>query len=232
VAKPWRFAAHVVLAFLVLTISSFGAPQQMTLDSLLATMNQASANFHSAQADFTWKDFNGVVNSFVGTQQGKIYFRKNVNETKMAADVDPPAAEQVIFSEGKIQVFRPNADTVDVYDAGAHRDEVEAFLVLGFGSSGDEMQRSFDIKFDGQENVEGVNTAKVELVPKSESVKQHFPKIILWIDPSKGVSVQQQLFESGDNYRLATYSNIRINQKFPDKVFKLRKADRAKVVTH
>jgi outer membrane lipoprotein-sorting protein len=202
------------------------------LQAILAKMDQAAANFHSAQASFTWKDFNSVVNSFVGNQQGKIYFRKNGSDVKMAADVDPPEAEQVVFSKGEVQIFRPKIGTVDVYNAGAHRDEVEAFLVLGFGSSGQEMQKSFDVNYAGDDKVEGVDTAKLELTPKSESVKQHFPKIILWIDPQKGVSVQQQLFESGDNYRLATYTDIRINQKFSDKVFNLKKTGGAKVVSH
>jgi outer membrane lipoprotein-sorting protein len=45
---------------------------------------------------------------------------------------------------------------------------------------------------------------------------------VLWIDLDRGISVQQQLFQPGGDYRLASYSDIEINQKIPDSVFKLK----------
>ena len=59
-------------------------------------------------------------------------------------------------------------------------------------------------------------------MPKSEKVRGTFAQILLWIDLDRGVSVQQQLFEPQGDYRLAKYSNIRIKDKIPDDVFKLK----------
>jgi outer membrane lipoprotein-sorting protein len=70
--------------------------------------------------------------------------------------------------------------------------------------------------------VDGVDTGKLELVPKSEKARNQFPRILLWIDPGHGILVQQQLFQPDGNYRLAKYSKILINQKLPDGVFKLK----------
>ena len=202
------------------------------LQSVLAKLDQSAARFRSAQANFTWTTFNSVVNDFSDKQTGKIYFQRSGSETKMAADLNPPDAEQVIFSGGKVEIYKPKLGTVDVYDAGAHREEFETFLVLGFGSSGTEMSKSFDMKYEGEEKIDGVDTVKLELTPKAENIKTHFPQIMLWIDLSRGVSVQQKLMEPNGDYRLASYSNIQLGQKIPDKFFRIKTSGKATVVKH
>src|SRR5581483_6037586 len=121
---------------------------------------------------------------------------------------------------------------VDIYSAGAHREEFETFLVLGFGSSGAEMRKSFKMKYDGEEKVDGVDTAKLDLIPEDEDVRKHFPEIILWIDLQKGISLQQKLIETNGDYRLAEYSGIELKRKIPAKVFKLETSGKITVITH
>lgn len=195
-------------------------------------MNQTATEFRSAQADFTWTIYNSVINDVAEKQTGRIYFRRNGDETKMAADIAEPEAKQVVFANGKIEIYEPTLNTEHVYDASAHREEFETFLVLGFGSSGSEMQKSFEVKYDGAEPVDGVQTAKLELTPKSEKIRQHFTQIVLWIDPERGVSLQQKLVEPNGDYRLAQYSHIEINQKVPEKVFKIKTSDSVKILNH
>jgi outer membrane lipoprotein-sorting protein len=227
----WRFAPWLLLSALVFALPAF-ATTDSGLEKVLAKMDETAARFRTAQANFTWTTFNSVVNDVSGRQTGKIYFHRSGNETEMAADIDPPDAQQVIFSKGKIQVYKSRMGTVDVYDAGTHREEFETFLVLGFGSSGDDMSKSFDVSYDGEEKVDGTDTAKLELVPKSDKIKQHFPQIILWINPQNGISVQQKLLEPNGDYRLAKYSDIKLGQKIPGKVFQLKTSGNTKVVTH
>ena len=226
-----RFARSVLLLSVALVLPAVAAPDA-DLDKVLAKLDETAANFHTAQARFTWIMFNSVVNDVAETDTGTIYFRRNGKDIQMAADIEKPNAKQVIFSEGKIDVYQPNTQTIDVYDASAHREEAETLLVLGFGSSGEEVRKSFDVSYGGEEKIDGVDTAKLELVPKSEKIKQHFPQIILWINLENGISVQQKLVAPNGDYRLAKYSDIRLNQKIPNKVFKLRTSNNAKVVTH
>jgi outer membrane lipoprotein-sorting protein len=94
--------------------------------------------------------------------------------------------------------------------------------VLGFGGSGHDLLKSFEVKFLRNENVQGINTAKLDLIPKSEKVARMFSHIVLWIDLSRGVSVQQQFFSIDGDYRLAKYNTIRLNQKINNDVFKLK----------
>jgi outer membrane lipoprotein-sorting protein len=80
------------------------------------------------------------------------------------------------------------------------------------------------------EPIDGVNAAKLELTPKSPRVKGMFQTITLWIDPARGVSVQQRFSEPSGDYRIAKYSNIQINHKISGDVFKLKMTGHTKVI--
>jgi outer membrane lipoprotein-sorting protein len=71
----------------------------------------------------------------------------------------------------------------------------------------------------------------MELTPKSAHLRNNIARILLWIDPGRGVSVQQQFFEPSGDYRLARYSDIQINQKLPENVFKLKTTPKTKVIS-
>ena len=86
------------------------------------------------------------------------------------------------------------------------------------------------MKFGGMEQVDGVNAARLDLTPKSTRVKGMFQTISLWIDPARGVSVQQKFLEPSGDYRVAKYSNIQINKKISNDVFKLKTTGKTKVV--
>lgn len=226
----------VVPPFFLLVIVAFAAPAFAASDSglekILAKMDETAAKFRTLQANFIWTTFNSVVNEESGRQTGKIYFQRNGNETEMAADIDPPDSQQVIFSQGKIRRYQVKMDVVDEYDSGAYREEFETFLVLGFGSSGHHMEKTFDITYGGEEKIDGTDSVKLELIPKSDKIKQHFPQVILWINPQNGILIQQKLMETNGDYRIAKYSGIQLGQKLPSKVFQLKTTGKTKVITH
>jgi outer membrane lipoprotein-sorting protein len=197
-----------------------------SLDKVLAQMDQQAANFRNAQANFAWDQYTVVVDDH-DLQEGVIYFRHQPNrEMQMSAEImranGKPIAKVVLFADGMVKLYEPKIDRVTEYDAGKNKAAFESFLVLGFGGGGHDMLKSFDVKYQGTEKVQGVDTAKLELTPKSPKVRAMFNKIILWIDPARGVSVQQQFFDPDGNYRLAKYNNIKLNEKINDDVFKLK----------
>jgi outer membrane lipoprotein-sorting protein len=225
-----KFSIWLPISMLLLAPCALAEPGG-ELEHVLKQMDEAAARFRTTQASFTWTQYNKVVDEITDTQKGKIYFRRSGKEIQMAADITQPNAKQVIFSDGKIQILQPGGQ-VDVYDASAHREEFESFLVLGFGGGGHDMLKAFEVKYVGDERIEGVNTAKLDLTPKSEKVKQNFAHILLWIDPQRGLSVQQQLFEPNGDNRLAKYFDIQVNQKISDNVFKLKTSAKTKILTH
>ena len=200
------------------------------LENVLKKMDITAANFRTTEANFVWDQYQKVVNE-TDTQKGKVYFRRASRETQMVADITEPEKKYVLFSDSKVQVYQPRIDQVTVYPAGKHRAEFESFLVLGFGGGGHDMLKSFDVKYLGTEKVGNIDAVKLDLVPKSQSIRNTFQHIVLWIDPARGVSVQQQLVEPSGDYRLAKYSDIELNQKIPDTVFKLKTTSRTKTVS-
>jgi outer membrane lipoprotein-sorting protein len=190
------------------------------LDKVLAQMDTAATNFRAVQANFEWLQYTKVVDD-KDYQKGTIFYRRQGKGIEMMADIAEPSKKAVLYRDGKVQVAQPNLG-VTPYDAGKNREAVESFLVLGFGGSGHDLERQFDVKYGGSETFDGVQTAKLELVPKSPKVRGIFDKIWLWIDPALGISRQQQFFEpQSGNYRLAKYTNILLKQKLDDSIFKL-----------
>jgi len=219
----------VLSIFLVGLFSALAVAQNMQLENVLNSMDKAAANFKTVETDFVWDQFSKVVSDH-DLQEGTMYFRRSSNNVEMAANVNKPDTKQILFSNGVVQVYQPKIEQLTKYDAGKNRAAFESFLVLGFGGRGHDLQKSFDVKYGGPENVGGVQTQKLTLTPKSDKVKGMFQTITLWIDPARGVSVQQKFDSSDGDYRLATYKNIKLNEKLPD-VFKLKTTGRTKVVT-
>lgn len=200
-----------------------------TVDRVLSLMDSSAKNFHTAQANLTADQYTKVVDE-TETQKGKVYFERRGNEVNMAADIAEPDKEYALYANGKAQIYHPKIDQVDEYQPGKSKSQIEAFLLLGFGGGGHSLLSTYDVKYLGTENVNGVNAAKLELTPKSQQLRNNISKILLWIDPSKGVSVQMQLLFPGGDYRLTHYSDIQINQKLPENAFKLKTNGKTKFV--
>ena len=214
----------------VLTAAAWPQSDSAGLDRVLTEMDAASRNFRTTQASVVSDQYQRVINE-TETQTGKIYFRREGGEIQMAADFVEPDRKYVIYSGGKLQVYQPKIDQVNEYNPGKNRGDVEGFLVLGFGGGGHDLLKSYDVKFLGSETANGVAAEKLELIPKSARLKNNIARILLWIDPARGVSVQQQFFEPSGDYRMAKYSDIQINQKLPDNAFKLKTTGKTKFIS-
>ena len=212
------------------SVFSFSQQPSPELDNVLDQMDKTAVAFRTTEAVFQWDQYQKVVEE-TDVQKGKVYFRRSNDETQMAADIAEPDKKYVLFSDSKVQIYQPRIDQITVYNAGKNRSEFESFLVLGFGGSGRDLLKSFDVKYLGTEKIGDTDAVKLELVPKAPKVRNTFSKIVLWIDPARGVSVQQQLFEPSGDYRLAKYSSIELNQKIPDSVFKIKTTPKTKTVS-
>lgn len=200
------------------------------LELVLNQMDAAARNFKTVEASVVWEQYQKVIDE-TETEKGKIYFRRKGGEVQMAVDFAEPDKKYVRYSGGKVQVYQPKIDQVNEYSAGKNRADVESFLVLGFGGSGHGLLKSYEVRFLGSETVSGIAAAKLELIPKSERFRNNIARIWLWIDPVRGISVQQQLFEPSGDWRLAKYSEIQMKDKLPESVFKLKTTGRTKFVS-
>ena len=144
---------------------------------------QKIKNFRSAEASLVWDQYQKVIDE-TDTQKGRIYFRRQDGETQMAADIAEPDKKYILYNGGKVQIYQPKIDQVTEYYAGKNRSDLESFLVLGFGGSGQDLLKSYDVKYQGSEVLGGTPTAKLELIPKSAKLRNNIASIVLWIDPA------------------------------------------------
>ena len=210
-----------------------GAAQKQdapTLDSILKKMDEAAAHFQSAQADFVFDQYQKVVDEH-DAQKGTVYYRRAGKEIEMMADFREPDRKFVLYKDGKLQVYQPKIEQVMEYSAGANREQVESFLVLGFGGSGQDLKKMFDVSYQGEETVDNIAAAKLQLIPKSEKTRGSFPEIILWIGLDNGISVQQKLMQSQGDYRVAKYSAIKMPAKIGSDIFRLKTTSKTKFVS-
>ena len=110
--------------------------------------------------------------------------------------------------------------------------EIESYLVLGFGGSGQDLKKPFDVTYQGEETIDNIATAKLQLIPKSEkSRSNYFTQTYLWIDLSRGISIQQKFMQGQGDYRLAKYSAVNLHAKIGNDVFRLKTTSKTKFVS-
>jgi outer membrane lipoprotein-sorting protein len=189
-------------------------------DVVLARMNQTALGFKSAQGDFEFETYQKLVEE-KEQQKGRIYFRRKTG-VDAAFEIDGPAPKQVIYKDGKLRIYEKKINQVTERTVDKNKADVEAFLSLGFGASGTDLLRDYDVKMAGWETVDGVKTAKLDLTPKNEKMRQTYDKIVLWIDPERDVLLRQQFFEPSGDYRLAHYTNMKLNESIPEDHFHLK----------
>jgi outer membrane lipoprotein-sorting protein len=203
------------------------------LNKVLAQMDAAAAKFHSAKANFQWDQFERVVSS-TDTQAGVIYFLRSGSSSQMAADIQTvdgqPEKKTVVFRDGVLQLYQPQIDQLTVIHAGNKKEQFESYLALGFGGSGSDLKKSWNITYQGMEAIDGVQTAKLDLVSKVASDRDKVSHITVWIDPTRAISLKQIMYEPSGDSRTAYYRNIAYNKKIPPSVFKIKTDPKTQVV--
>jgi outer membrane lipoprotein-sorting protein len=199
---------RTIAAFLIFAPLAVLA-QNADLQKILSEMDSAAAKFQSAQADFVWDQYTAVVQSH-DYQKGTIAFRRVGSTTEMIAHVktdnDQPAQKDVLYKGGELDFYQPDLKQETIFNAGSN---VERYLTLGFGGSGKDLAANWNIAYQGNETINGVETAKLDLTPKQPG--KEFTHITMWIDPKRAISLKQQIFQESGDWRTATYSNIKTN---------------------
>jgi outer membrane lipoprotein-sorting protein len=230
-----RIAAMLLIpaSFLLAPASSFAQPKP-DLNTVLHQMDEASARFKSAEADFRWDMYERVVQETT-TQNGTIYFLKKGSSLEMGAKINPPAAKVLDYKNGSLEMFEPGADHLTILSAGNNKAQYESFLTLGFGGSGTDLSRAWTITDLGTEPINDgsrmVTTTKLDLVSKDPSVRNMFTHITIWVDPVRGISLKQQFFTPSEDQRTTYFTNIRYNQSVNTKAFAI-KTDKKTTVDH
>jgi outer membrane lipoprotein-sorting protein len=192
--------------------------QQPDLTQTLAKLDAASAKFTNAQADVHNVSWNYLIKDVDDDQHGIVYFIREKSGSQMGMKTEGKEARTVEYKNNVARIYNPSLKCFDtVRKAG-----IDTYLTLGFGSSGKDLARAWDITDLGPETIDGIKTEKLDLIPKDAAVKANVTKFTLWLDLSRAVSVKQILLAPSKDTHTATYSKIRVNEKVDTKPFEFK----------
>lgn len=193
-----------------------------TLNDVLNRMDQASSQFKGVTGNIRQLAHTDIVNEddvATGTISLK---RSKPRELRMLINLTQPDPKTVVLQEKSLSIYLPKIATVQNYDLGKNRGLLEQFLLLGFGATRAELEKAYDIKWVGEETVNGDKTGHMELTPKSADVLHRVKKIGLWLSEASGYPAQHKIFMPGNDYWLVTFSNLKLNPNLPDAALKLK----------
>src|SRR5277367_7088291 len=187
-----------------------------TLDGTLRELDRSAKGFHSLSADVERTKVTVVVNDR-STETGSIL----VHDDKMLLEMKPPDARTILRAGDTLYVYTPGLKRVEEYNLGKNRALVDQFLLLGFGTDGKEMQKSYLVTLMKEDKIDDRKTTQLELTPKVDAVRAQISKIQIWLDESSWLPVQQEFFEAGSgDYSIVRYSKVVRNPDLPDSQFK------------
>jgi outer membrane lipoprotein-sorting protein len=217
-----RTRTGLAVALTLLLAPAAALAQGGQLSGTVKKLDAASAKFRSAEADFK-KDLYERVVKDTTTQTGSIYFLRNGSATQMGARIKPPDEQVVEFKEGMVRLYRPGTNTLTNYSTAQNQATVESFLTLGFGGSGSDLVKSWNVDDKGPEQMsDGKSQVKVEKLVLTPKQKGTFTQVTLWLDLDRGVSLKQEFIMTDGNKQTATYTNIRYNQKIDTKAYEIK----------
>jgi outer membrane lipoprotein-sorting protein len=205
---------HRVLILSLVAASSICLPhatQARTLDQVLSAMDEAAGAFRDMSASLKRVDHTAIINDDSVETGTVLMQRSGPRQARLRIDFTDPDPRTVTFSGRRAEVYYPKIRTVHIYDLGQYRELVDQFLLLGFGTSGRELQKSYTIKITGQETIGGQTVTRLELVPRSASAREHLSRVELWIADEGGHPLQQKFYQPSGDYSLITYSDLKIN---------------------
>jgi len=192
------------------------------LKTVLQKLNVAAKNFHSITANVELETIQKDPIPDTDVQTGVAYYERRGNSFEMAAHIhthnNGPSQKTYMFSDGAFRI----SDTGKESDAKTYNQasKYESYLMLGFGASGTDLQEKWTITDLGTETINGIKTDKLELVAKDSDVRKTIPKVTIWMDTARAVSLKQVFDEGGGESRVCTYTNIKVNQPLPSDAFK------------
>jgi outer membrane lipoprotein-sorting protein len=217
--------------------ATFAQTTSGDLDKVLARLDASSKTFKSAQADILWDNVITQPTEDKESQVGTILFDRPKNgETQLAlhikTDNGRPALKDLVYSGGVGKMYQPSIKQMQVFKLSDNRSALDAFLTLGFGGSGEDLKKTWKVTYVGTEAVNGVQDAKLQLIPNDAKMAETTTKVFLWVDMDKGVAVKQQRFANDGSYLVLTYSNIQLNAKVPSGAFDLKPPSGTQIVNH
>jgi outer membrane lipoprotein-sorting protein len=204
----WLSLTVCVVAFCG-AATNIGWAQSTT--EILTRLDQAATSFAGATASIRVITHTGIINEDE-TQIGNVVVkRSSPHEMRFLINFTGPDAQAIALRDRTLQIYYPKLNTVREYDIGKYKDLAQKLILLGFGMPGRELGDSYDISNLGSERVESQDSVHLQLTPKASEVLKQLSRVDLWISLKTNCPVQQKFHMPGGDYRLVTYSDLKVN---------------------
>jgi outer membrane lipoprotein-sorting protein len=193
---------------------------------VLQRLDSAASHFQSMSATVTYLTHTDVIDEN-STETGEVVMKKVApGEVQGLINFTAPNQRSVTFEKRSVQIYYPKIKTLQVYDLEDHGEQLDKFLMIGFGTSGSELARDYTMTVLGTEAVKGtpgLQAIHLELIPKSGEARQYVKKVELWIsergDPYPS---REKITEPSGDSRTMTYSDLKINPQLQPEALKLK----------
>ena len=204
-------------AFFAVLIAPLAAAEP--LEALLARMTKAAPGAISFSAVVTQIDYTTVINESAESS-GTIRLRRVKSGVIGVVDFTKPSPNTVTFKGNTMEKYMPKANLLEIYDYGKYSKSVDQYLSLAFGLSGADLQKTYTVKWGGEETLAGVRVTRLELTPKDKEALKLFAKIEVWIPEGQTYTIQEKVYKAGSrDYLIWMYSDAKLNPPLPDSAF-------------
>ena len=207
-----------VLLLLLWLVLDLGLLAQ-DVPAVLSRMDAAAPSFHAMSANVKMTTHTAIIDD-TEIENGKFEMQRlKGQDVRAILDFSAERDSRVIGFFGRIvRIYYPKSQTFQDYDLGKSTDALNQFLLLGFGSSGKDLARSYNISAEGQGTIGDREATKLLLVPKNKEVANRLSKVEIWVPDDAAYPIQQKFIEPSENYRIVTYSNVNLNPSIKKKL--------------
>ena len=219
-----RSRAFTTFLFLVNLSAATDGPKV----AILARMDKAAGEFKNMTARGTYLTHTDVINED-STETGTAVMKK-VAAGQVQGLIDFPAPNQrtVSYENRTVRIYYPKTNIIQEFDLGEQSEQLDQFFKLGFGTSGMELAKEWDVSVlptVTPKGGEGKQTIRLQLIPKTAEWRKYVTKVELWI-PETGdpYPVQEKISAPSGDYRVITYTDLKTNQPLPPDALQLKTA--------
>ncbi len=209
-------------------VTTLTAATVASKDAILARMDKAASEFKNMTARVTNVVHTDVLNED-SPETGTVVMKKvGTGQVQGLIDFLSPDKRTVAFKNRLLRIYYPQINTVQEFDLGKHGEQLDQFLMIGFGTSGTELAKDYDVSVFGTEPVKGfenVPTIGLRLIPKTADARQYVKQVELWL-PATGepYPIQEKISAPSGDYRVITYTDLKTNQPLPPDALQLKPA--------
>ena len=192
------------------------------MEEVLRQLESTGRKFQSFSARFVQKKYTQVLREFDAPESGTFeYARAKEGSALLRQELVSPGKRILTIKGGIATIYQPTLKQAQIVHLGKNKDKAE-FLALGLGQSPGRLRETFNLSYEGIENLDASACSILQLRPKNPSAAAYFSAITLWIKKSNGLPIQQKLQEPNGDYLLVRFTEEKLNPKIADSRFEQR----------